>query len=265
MEAILVPDSIKKVDELFLFWLSEPSTQEMLRKEISKVCGMRDHEETADPVQPTTTSAVTSVLRPGSPGASPPHILNRSPKSPRSKPKAKSSRRGQKLANVFSKLNIGRSEEVDLPGIPEVVEGTELPHQGAAAATAASPSISEPLTPSDSKQPPHHAAALWMKTVPPAYTSEVIPKFYFPHGKPRPDEDLEQCLRDVAKVFQGYPKGEIPQNEFHTVVKVIIIKCLGKTIHLVAIGYDRTKRFQPHLDHPHLDHPHLEPRYIKIT
>ena len=49
----------------------------------------------------------------------------------------------------------------------------------------------------------------------------LIPRFYFPNGKPCPEENMEQCLKDVAKVFQDYPKGEVPQSAFHQVTKVI--------------------------------------------
>ena len=48
----------------------------------------------------------------------------------------------------------------------------------------------------------------------------LIPRFYFPNGKPCPDENIEQCLKDAAKVFQDHPNGEVPQSAFHEVTKV---------------------------------------------
>ena len=104
VKAIPVPDSMQKVDELFLFWLSESSTQEMLRKELSKVCGgAREFEEdTPVQIQPSSSS-VTNVRRPGSPtvrSPSPPPLLSRSPKSPRAKLRPKSPRGVSSLTHV---------------------------------------------------------------------------------------------------------------------------------------------------------------------
>ena len=48
----------------------------------------------------------------------------------------------------------------------------------------------------------------------------LIPRFYFPNGKPCPDENIEQRLKDAAKVFQDHPNGEVPQSAFHEVTKV---------------------------------------------
>ena len=52
------------------------------------------------------------------------------------------------------------------------------------------------------------------------FMQTLIPRFYFPNGKPCPDENIEQCLKDAAKVFQDHPNGEVPQSAFHEVTKV---------------------------------------------
>lgn len=130
VKAIPVPDSLQKVDELFLFWLSESSTQELLRKELSKVCGgsggVREFEEDT-PVQiQLSSSSVTNVRRPGSPTVrtpSPPPLLTRSPKSPRTKPKPKSPRGA---ISSLTHVNAGRAGVAT--GDKEVEEGSSSSH-----------------------------------------------------------------------------------------------------------------------------------------
>ena len=226
VETIPVPDSRKKVDELFLFWLSEPSTQEILRKELSKVCGMREMEEEETPVVQPAPSSVTNVLRPVSPNLrtpSPPPLLSRSPKSPRSRRRSKSPRKPQGSTTIkAANENIDLLEEVDTGVEPRA--RVQLDKSVENDAQASSTNVLTLQVPSLSgkglqKRPELHPAAIASRGVAPPL-SESIPKFYFPNGKPNSKENIEQTLKDVANVFQEYPKGEVTQSEFHVVVKV---------------------------------------------
>ena len=235
VEAAPIPDSHKKVDELFLFWLSEPSTQELLTKELSKVRRLYDLEELdagasfVSDVQ-ATSSATTAAPRPLSPlgrTPSPPHLLSRSPKSPRVKPRPQSPRRAQSPArrppsDDHSTGTLGR-DEPDSAGAPSKEEGSGSGAGRSAEAGDASPGGAPPNEPDNGADPkleemeqPAGATAS-PKTAPP----EVIPRFYFPHGRPVPEADTERQLREVAKVFQASPTGELPLEEFHAVAKVI--------------------------------------------
>lgn len=147
--AIPVPDSRKKVDELFLYWLSEPSTQEMLRKELSSICDVPCSElddllfkqDGTVVLSSIVPHSVTGVLRPGSPTTrtpSPPpsSLVAKSPSSPRARRSSRKSPHGSNLKEKLqlttaakSKLStqllqqwqLSGTEEVD-GGVPEVVE-----------------------------------------------------------------------------------------------------------------------------------------------
>lgn len=147
--AIPIPDSRKKVDELFLYWLSEPSTQDMLRKELANIKDVpcselddlvfkQDGSVVLSSISPY--SSLTSVLRPGSPNTctrtpSPPpsSLVAKSPSSPRARRSARKSPHGsnmkEKLSAAKNKLSSphgqlllnGGVDEVDF-GVPEKLE-----------------------------------------------------------------------------------------------------------------------------------------------
>ena len=151
--AIPIPDSRKKVDELFLYWLSEPSTQDMLRKELASIKDVpcsdlddlvfkQDGSVVLSSISPY--SSLTSVLRPGSPSTctrtpSPPpssSLVAKSPSSPRARRSARKSPHGsnmkEKLSASKNKLSPSSSphgqlllnggvDEVDF-GMPEKLE-----------------------------------------------------------------------------------------------------------------------------------------------
>lgn len=231
--SIPVPDSRKKVDELFLFWLSEPSTQEMLRKELAKLRGISTNELDVDYLDLSIpTSTLTNALRPSSPNLrapSPPPGLSRSPKSPRGR--SRSPRKGYKSprqnehgltksmkAQDLQKVYEESVDEVDFPASTtvQVYENTEndsnlinkpkpagidVRHRG----RSRSPKPADlPKGPGEIKQVP------------------VIPQFYFPHGKPTAGENVEEHLTEAEKIFKDSPNGELEQSEFGPVAKVRI-------------------------------------------
>lgn len=246
VETAPIPESHKKVDELFLFWLSEPSTQEMLRKELSKVRRLYDLEETdassssTIDVQPTSC-APTAVHRSLSPlvrTPSPPPILSRSPNSPRAKPRPLSPRRTQPSAqkprtppsssegeeHPTASAVAGENgwEETDSGnlGIPNLAPDSreESVKRGESSANASAQcnepdDAMSPVQPREMEQPVGASAS--PKTAPP----EIIPQFYFPRGRPVPEEDTARQLQEVSKIFQS-AGGELPLEEFHAVAKV---------------------------------------------
>lgn len=149
--AIPIPDSRKKVDELFLYWLSEPSTQDMLRKELANIKDVpcselddlvfkQDGSVVLSSISPY--SSLTSVLRPASPNTctrtpSPPppsSLVAKSPSSPRARRSARKSPHGsnmkEKLSAAKNKLSSsshgqlllnGGVDEVDF-GVPEKLD-----------------------------------------------------------------------------------------------------------------------------------------------
>ena len=143
--AIPVPDSRKKVDELFLYWLSEPSTQDMLRKELANIRDIpcselddlvfkQDGGVTVTTSMSSFSSSITGVLRPGgtpnhsrTPSPPPSSLVAKSPSSPRARRSARKSPHGSNLKeklqltiavkNKLSPLALSIStEEVDYGG-----------------------------------------------------------------------------------------------------------------------------------------------------
>ncbi len=242
VEAIPVPESRKKVDELFLFWLSEPSTQELLRKELSMVCS-GSYEDADSPAPLMTAAAVTSVLRPGSPvlrSPSPPTPHSRSPKSPRAKRRSHSPRK-RIVETGANKLNLNNAshhhqvaEETDFHVTPapvsaaetelqdvctsEVEAKSQAPHPQLQADEDVATPVLSPEAAAKLPDTPKAEGGAAERDRP--LSSEAIPRFYFPNGRPRVDEDVEQSLREVAAVFEGFPREEVPRNDFHLVVKV---------------------------------------------
>ncbi len=236
--AIPVPNSRKKTDELFLYWLSEPSTQELLRKELSKISGVPYSEldektvhENQSPLSEhanflSPSSAVTNVLRPGSPNMrtpSPP-LSHRSPKSPRGAARNRSPKKtaGKSPNNKLrAKNGLQQSfDEVDSSDDAYSVtsdsgrlEGMELPEsmakQGRRSRSHSPKPESLPVGPT-----PNHALKHGTNS------SSHIPRFYFPNGKPQPDENLHERFAELAKFFDNLDGGEVSFKQFPEIMKV---------------------------------------------
>ena len=257
VDAIPVPDSRQKVDELFLYWLSEPSTQEMLRKELTKVCRYGNDLATdggdssilanRNLVQPT----LTNVQRPSSPNyrtPSPPLHLSNSPKSPRTKRRARSPRRNLK-ASGLTPGGVSQHAEKSTAGgfaagfddvdyFPSALPSSTLPFEPesskktedgrvAAGNTARKGEEKDTQRRVDASTPQVLAQvaerSVGSSEKPTSRPAEVIPRFFFPNGKLGAcREGVDEQLKEAAKVFQLQPNGEISQEDFHSVVKVWI-------------------------------------------
>ena len=241
VDAIPVPDSRQKVDELFLFWLSEPSTQEMLRNELTKVCryggsgdlsgegsGGGDSPNILDSLV-QQSAALTSVPRSSSPGyrtPSPPLHLSNSPKSPRTKRRARSPRRN---------LKQGLSAAGEKSGPAAVVGFDDVDYFPAALVEPAATGVERDEKPNaqgrkDADSSTREAAQKTKRAPPQSekgakrtrVLNEVIPRFFFPNGRAGDaKEGVEKQLKEAGKVLQEQLNGEVSLEDFHLVVKVI--------------------------------------------
>ena len=50
-----------------------------------------------------------------------------------------------------------------------------------------------------------------------------IPRFYFPDGKPKNQQEIETHLKKVAAVFSGLNEGKATREEFGIITKVLRI------------------------------------------
>lgn len=270
--AIPVPNSRKKTDELFLYWLSESSTQELLRKELANITGVPYSElddkavneahaqhvsEYGNTLSPS--SAVTNVLRPGSPNMrtpSPPLLSHRSPKSPRGAVRNRSPKKQackspsgkyrakNGLQHSFDEVDsgddamgVGPSAHLHLHNYSEAnQEGTELldmtmRHDRRARSHSPKPD-SLPVGPRLNHGP--------IKVVP---HSSHIPRFYFPNGKPRPEENLQESFVELGKFFQSIEGGEASFNQFADIMKVSALRWWLEVVVVVVVAvYANVKR-----------------------
>ena len=200
---VLSPDARKKVDELFLYWLSEPSTQELLRHELAKVCGLQQQRtELLSPtlnLRPRSPTARSITSPPPSPSLSP---SNRSPKTPR----ASSNQQPIGKQPEAKVLTNGVVEEPDGPDQPVI--STEI----AVTKTAAESSSLSAEKPTST----HFKIPTIVLPV------ETIPQFYFPNGKLEKgkEREIEKVMVTVGKIFEQYSRQEVPRKDFHHVVKV---------------------------------------------
>lgn len=248
--SIPVPNSRKKTDELFLYWLSEPSTQELLRKELAKLSGVPYSElddKSASEVYPlaseystllSPSSAVTNVLRPGSPNVrtpSPPLLSHRSPKSPRGarrspKKTAKSPGAKQRTRNGLQQS----FDEVDYVGEDmQVVSGSSLlssTHNHVHVVEASSETTELHL--SNGRRSRSHSPKPESLPLGPNHKhsapkpSSHIPRFYFPNGKPHPEENLQERFSELGKLFQTFKGAEASFKQFGEIMKVSVCLCV---------------------------------------
>lgn len=231
VDAMPVPDSRQKVDELFLFWLSEPSTQEMLRKELTNVCRYgNDLTEGGDSpfLSDLTQSTLTDIQRPNSPNyrtPSPPLHLSNSPKSPRMKRRSKSPRRKNVQGGVVrNTLDSSAAVFDDIDYFPSAIP---LPSEQENKNKAPEIDVKEGAKQTESNRIPAEGGSSAHQVVVGKESStptEVIPQFFFPNGQLEAvQEGVDEQLAAAAKVFEEQPNGEITQSNFHLVVKVIIL------------------------------------------
>lgn len=255
---IPIPNTKKKTDELFLHWLSEPSTQELLRKELANISGLPFSEldenapkegQTSLHSFLTSSAAVTNVLRPGSPNMrtpSPPPSSHRSPKSPRGAVRTRSPNKRAVRSPSSVKSVKGRNglhqqgvDEIDFYTTDDI---NGIHHPLASAFTAAAAEVEGlDLSParrggererrlrSHSPKPESLPVGPTANQIPrPGAKSSQIPQFYFPNGKPQLEENLQDSFAELSKLFQQFPDGEVDYKKFPEVMKVsqsVLLTC----------------------------------------
>ena len=254
VEAVIpVPNARKTTDGLYLYWFSNPSTQEMLRKEFGipgvpygEPDGVENHPPPEHSAFLSPSSSLTNVLRPGSPNVrtpSPPLLSHRSPKSPRAsrrspKKTAKSLNgklRGKNgLQQSYDDVDIADDTLVPGPILHttglhnDSAEGSELLHNHLGRERRAPGDGSNHLgrerrARSHSPKPESLPTGPRHNHIPKPGTnssSHHIPRFYFPNGKPQPDENLQERFSELAKLFSTFEGGEANFKQFPEVVKV---------------------------------------------
>ena len=207
---VVSPDARKKVDELFLYWLSEPSTQELLRQELARVCGLQ--QQKMELLSPTynhrprlSTSNVRAVTPPPSPSTSP----SRSPKSPQT---TKSKHVETVVTPTAQEKNILIGN-----GIEEIDGGKDLLVQPISKTEGISTAVLQSTTNHFLKSPSINMTSPPHPMIKPE--PAPIPQFYFPRGKPKNGID-EKLMIKVERIFQRYHHHEIAKRDFHHVLKV---------------------------------------------
>ena len=242
--AIPVPNSRKKTDELFLYWLSESSTQELLRKELAKISGIPFSEledKTMNEVQSSKSehavylspsAAVTNVLRPGSPNIrtpSPPLLSHRSPKSPRSAAQARSPKKAAGKSHGDKKrAKNGFLEEIDAAREERMLPSSNFLHTNHLETDHHVEGIDlsnviKQSSRSHSPKPESLPVGPTMNQIPKPGTNNIsshIPRFYFPNGKPQPEENLQQLYAELEKLFRNFEGGVATFKHFPEIVKV---------------------------------------------
>lgn len=201
---VISPDARKKVDELFLYWLSEPSTHELLRHEVAKVCGLQQQTASDHPllINGSSTGGSLQFPRPASPTG---RAITPPPPAPLSALGSPSRGGSPKLfrggGHGINKQT-GTTTQRHLVGEETIDGGGEMKTNGEASCL---PMIS--ITP-----------------VPTASPSELIPRFYFPNGKREEGDEgaIEKVMVTVGKIFERYPRQEVPKKDFHLIIKVTV-------------------------------------------
>lgn len=192
---VIAPDARKKVDELFLYWLSEPSTQDLLRQELARVCGLQHQRLDSYGAAGTHYSSHHHRVRPTSPtvrDVTPPPVPSSSTSPSRYSPKSSSK---LLLDETPDKKQLHHQEDVDgglqngLHSVLDTKTEAEATHVGVPDRLSAP---SKPV---------------------------CIPPFYFPKGKADMQKD-SKSLQKAERVFQKHLHQEVSKKEFQQVVKV---------------------------------------------
>lgn len=233
----LKPTLKLKVDELFLRWLSEPDTQQILKENLRQLT----HGETlTTPVpysaqaSPRSSSKLSPRLRPTSPTFSPPTAKLPSPRSPRRPLTNKSNHR-----NGSTKTNISIQNGKDVKDsikkdTNELIKDRDKENNELSPSLSTGTSTIPTVTVSDSTKDTKGKRDNAGKSK--QLKNLNIPKFYYPHGKPVNKEETEKILDKVSKEFSKLEGGKAFLNNFGPITKVINLPLYWKSLLYVAAG-----------------------------
>uniref|UniRef100_A0A673KPA0 Serine/threonine-protein phosphatase 2A regulatory subunit B'' subunit beta-like n=1 Tax=Sinocyclocheilus rhinocerous TaxID=307959 RepID=A0A673KPA0_9TELE len=188
-----------KVDELFLFWLSEPSTQAMLKDYLNKIKNGEEIDLRHADFKGTSTLVLT-----------------------------------ENNNNIFaSKINVTERMTAAL-GAPCSPPSATLPSASGSNNRAGVNARALRRSVSTKKQ----AQAKKEEPVTPAL-SESIPKFYFPQGQPQANINIDNLISKIEKIFSQFPDERVTIKDMGLVAKACECPLYWKAPLFHAAGGDR--------------------------
>ncbi|KAK2904866.1 hypothetical protein Q8A67_006665 [Cirrhinus molitorella] len=188
-----------KVDELFLFWLSEPSTQAMLKDYLDKIKNGEEINLSHADFKGTSTLVLTE----------------------------------NNNNNISSKINATERMTAAL-GAPCSPPSATLPSASGSNSRAGVNARALRRSVSTKKQ----AQAKKEEPVTPAL-SESIPKFYFPRGQPQANINIDNLISKIEKIFSQFPDERVTLKDMGLVAKACECPLYWKAPLFHAAGGDR--------------------------
>ncbi|RXN28906.1 serine threonine- phosphatase 2A regulatory subunit B subunit beta-like isoform X1 [Labeo rohita] len=188
-----------KVDELFLFWLSEPSTQAMLKDYLNKIKNGEEIDLSHADFKGTSTLVLTE----------------------------------NNNNNIASKINATERMTAAL-GAPCSPPSATLPSASGSNNRAGVNARALRRSVSTKKQ----AQAKKEEPVIPAL-SESIPKFYFPRGQPQANINIDNLISKIEKIFSQFPDERVTLKDMGLVAKACECPLYWKAPLFHAAGGDR--------------------------
>ncbi|XP_043104885.1 serine/threonine-protein phosphatase 2A regulatory subunit B'' subunit beta isoform X3 [Puntigrus tetrazona] len=188
-----------KVDELFLFWLSEPSTQAMLKDYLNKIKNGEVIELSHADFKGTSTLVLTE----------------------------------NNNNNIASKINATERMTAAL-GAPCSPPSATLPSASGSNNRVGVNARALRRSVSTKKQ----AQAKKEEPVTPAL-SESIPKFYFPRGQPQANINIDNLISKIEKIFSQFPDERVTLKDMGLVAKACESPLYWKAPLFHAAGGDR--------------------------
>lgn len=188
-----------KVDELFLFWLSEPSTQAMLKVYLDKIKNGEEIELSHADFKGTSTLLLAE----------------------------------NNNNNIASKINATERMTAAL-GAPCSPPSATLPSASGSNNRAGVNARALRRSVSTKKQ----AQAKKEEPVTPAL-SESIPKFYFPRGQPQANINIDNLISKIEKIFSQFPDERVTLKDMGLVAKACECPLYWKAPLFHAAGGDR--------------------------
>ncbi|XP_073701444.1 serine/threonine-protein phosphatase 2A regulatory subunit B'' subunit beta [Garra rufa] len=188
-----------KVDELFLFWLSEPSTQAMLKDYLNKIKNGEEIDLSHTDFKGTSTLVLTE----------------------------------NNNNNIASKINATERMTAAL-GAPCSPPSATLPSASGSNNRAGVNARALRRSVSTKKQ----AQAKKEEPVTPAL-SESIPKFYFPRGQPQANINIDNLISKIEQIFSQFPDERVTLKDMGLVAKACECPLYWKAPLFHAAGGDR--------------------------
>ncbi|CAH1782221.1 unnamed protein product [Owenia fusiformis] len=213
-----------KVDELFLRWLSEPDTQQLLKENLRQIIKGEPIKHPPSSGNSSKSGRPTSPrIRPGSPSTppcSPPPGKLQSPRSPR---KAVAGNKfGNRNNSSNSKITKESKDTFLLEKQREIQERKREREQQLLGAGDVKNKDNEQNKNSNQR------------------TLNInLPRFYFPNGHPIGNDENEQILRKVSEVFKKSEGGKAAKTQMENIMKTCGLPYYWRHLIYSASGGDK--------------------------